>query len=76
MSPKQILQGIGVGSRAVRAEVFRLNSRRALPAPLKSEITSTKEIETLTQAISSLEARYNEKIARASGNLKEILEAQ
>ncbi|HCP72791.1 MAG TPA: phosphoenolpyruvate--protein phosphotransferase [Actinobacteria bacterium] len=76
MSQKQILQGIGVGSRAVRAEVFRLNARRALPAPLKSEITSTEEEETLTQAISSLEAKYNEKIASASGNLKEILEAQ
>ena len=76
MSQKQILQGIGVGSRAVKAEVFRLNARRALPAPLKSEITSTEEEETLTQAISSLEAKYNEKIASASGNLKEILEAQ
>ena len=76
MSQKQILQGIGVGSRAVKAEVFRLNARRALPAPLKSEITSTEEVESLTQAISSLEVKYNEKIASASGNLKEILEAQ
>ena len=76
MSQKQVLQGIGVGSRAVRAEVFRLTARRALPAPLKSALTPAEEAQTLSQAISSLEETYAEKIASASGNLKEILEAQ
>jgi len=76
MSQKQVLQGIGVGSRAVCAEVFRLTARRALPAPLKSASTPAEEAQTLSQAISSLEETYAEKIASASGNLKEILEAQ
>ena len=76
MSQKQVLQGIGVGSRAVRAEVFRLTARQALPAPLKSASTPAEEAQTLSQAISSLEETYAKKIASASGNLKEILEAQ
>lgn len=76
MAQGEVLQGIGVGSRAVRAEVFRLSARQALPAHVKSANTPEVEIRLLSEALSSLETLYAKKIAQASGELVEILEAQ
>ena len=76
MSQQQELHGIGVGNQAVRAEVFRLHARRALPQPTMSHKDPAQEILELENAVSTLESTYSEKIGRASGNLKEILEAQ
>lgn len=76
MAPGEVLQGIGVGSRAVRAEVFRLSARHALPTHVKSANTPEVEIKLLSEALSSLEALYAKKIAQASGELVEILQAQ
>lgn len=76
MAQGEVLQGIGVGSRAVRAEVFRLSARQALPAHVKSANTPEVEIKLLSEALSSLEALFAKKIAQASGELVEILQAQ
>ena len=76
MAQGDVLQGIGVGSRAVRAEVFRLSARQALPAHVKSANTPEFEVKLLSEALSALEALYAKKIAQASGELVEILEAQ
>lgn len=76
MAQGEVLQGIGVGSRAVRAEVFRLSARQALPAHAMSVTAPEFEMKLLSEALSSLETLYARKIAQASGELVEILEAQ
>lgn len=76
MAQGDVLHGIGVGSRAVRAEVFRLASRRPLPSHKKSTKNVEQEIAILQSVIASLESIYAKKISQASGELVEILEAQ
>jgi phosphotransferase system enzyme I (PtsI) len=77
VTEKRTLEGIGVGARAVRAEVLRWSSRKALPALQKSLIGVEPEVNSLTKAISNLEEQYAAKIKSASTqDLREILEAQ
>jgi len=76
MAQGDVLVGIGVGARAVRAEVFRLSSHQPLPAHAKSTKTPDQEIAELGNALSTLESLYAKKIEQASGELVEILQAQ
>ena len=71
------LEGIGVGTRAVRAEVLRWSARKALPAMAKSSLGAESEVNSLTHAIANLEKQYLAKIKAADDkDLREILEAQ
>ena len=77
MASVRILEGIGVGTRAVRAEVLRWSARKPLPAMSKSELGAEDEVNTLTKAIANLENQFVAKIKAASDrDLREILEAQ
>jgi phosphotransferase system enzyme I (PtsI) len=76
MAQGDVLVGIGVGARAVRAEVFRLSAHQPLPAHAKTTKTPDQEIAELGNALSSLESLYAKKIDQASGELVEILQAQ
>ncbi len=72
-----ILTGIGVGSRAVRAEVFRLQPRAVLPPHAKRTGEAKEEIALIDGAVARLESMYLEKISAAeSADLREILQAQ
>jgi len=77
MESVRTLEGIGVGNRAVRAEVLRWSARKALPAMAKSSLGVEVEVNTLSMAIANLENQYAAKI-KSAGNreLQEILEAQ
>ena len=77
MDSARTLQGIGVGTRAVRAEVLRWSARQPLAAMAKSSLGAEIEVNTLNKAIVNLENQYAAKI-KAAGNqeLREILEAQ
>lgn len=77
MESARTLQGIGVGTRAVRAEVLRWSARKPLPAMAKSSMGAEIEVNTLSKAIANLEGQYAAKIKAAGNNdLREILEAQ
>ena len=77
MDSARTLQGIGVGTRAVRAEVLRWSARKPLPAMAKSALGAEVEVNILSKAIVNLEDQYAAKIKAASNNdLREILEAQ
>ena len=77
MESARTLQGIGVGTRSVRAEVLRWSARKPLPAMAKSSMGAEVEVNTLSKAIANLEDQYAAKIKAASNNdLREILEAQ
>ena len=77
METVRTLEGIGVGTRAVRAEVLRWSARKELPPMGKSSLGAEIEVNTLNKAIVNLESQYAAKI-KAAGNqeLREILEAQ
>jgi phosphotransferase system enzyme I (PtsI) len=77
METVRTLEGIGVGTRAVRAEVLRWSARKELPPMGKSSLGAEVEVNTLSKAIVNLESQYAAKI-KAAGNqeLREILEAQ
>ena len=77
METLRTLEGIGVGTRAVRAEVLRWSARHPLAAMAKSSLGAEVEVNTLSKAIANLENQYAAKI-KAAGNqeLREILEAQ
>ena len=77
MESVRTLEGIGVGNRAVRAEVLRWSARKLLPAMAKSSLGVEVEVNALSMAIANLENQYAAKI-KAAGNreLQEILEAQ
>ena len=77
MESVRTLEGIGVGNRAVRAEVLRWSARKALPAMAKSSLGVEVEVNTLSMAIANLENQYAAKI-KSAGNreLEAILEAQ
>ena len=77
METVRTLEGIGVGTRAVRAEVLRWSARKPLVAMAKSSLGAEFEVNTLSKAIVNLESQYTAKI-KAAGNqeLREILEAQ
>ena len=66
MASVRILEGIGVGTRAVRAEVLRWSARKPLPAMSKSELGAEDEVNTLTKAIANLENQFVAKIKAAS----------
>jgi len=72
----EVFTGIGVGSTAVRAPIFRLAARTALPELAKSSDASDAEYAKVQMAIAELERVFAEKIAAADGQLREILEAQ
>ena len=72
----EVLTGIGVGQRPVRAPIFRLNSRMPLPPHSKSTQSSDQEIVRVNTAVVELEKIYQGKITAASGELSEILNAQ
>ena len=72
----EVFTGIGVGSTAVRAPIFRLAARTALPELAKSSDASDAEFAKVQSAIAELERVFAEKIAVADGQLREILEAQ
>jgi len=72
----EVFTGIGVGSTAVRAPIFRLATRTALPELAKSSDASDAEFAKVQSAIAELERVFAEKIAAADGQLREILEAQ
>lgn len=72
----EVFTGIGVGSTAVRAPIFRLAARTALPELAKSSDASDAEFAKVQSAIAELERVFAEKIAAADGQLREILEAQ
>ena len=77
METVRTLEGIGVGTRAVRAEVLRWSARKELPAMAKSTLGAEVEVNTLSKAIANLEGQYAAKIKAASNDdLREILEAQ
>ena len=77
MESARTLDGIGVGTRAVRAEVLRWSARKMLPAMAKSSLGAEIEVNTLSKAIVNLENQYAAKIKAASNqDLREILEAQ
>ena len=77
MASVRILEGIGVGTRAVRAEVLRWSARKPLPAMAKSSLGPEVEVNTLSKAIANLENQYAAKIKAATDkDLREILEAQ
>jgi phosphotransferase system enzyme I (PtsI) len=77
MESVRTLEGIGVGNRAVRAEVLRWSARKALPAMAKSSLGVEVEVNELSMAIVNLENQYSTKIKSASNQeLREILEAQ
>ncbi|MCX6448816.1 MAG: PEP-utilizing enzyme [Actinobacteria bacterium] len=77
METVRTLEGIGVGTRAVLAEVLRWSARQPLAAMAKSSLGPEIEVNTLSKAIVNLENQYAAKI-KAAGNqeLREILEAQ
>jgi phosphotransferase system enzyme I (PtsI) len=72
----EVLTGIGVGSRAVRAPIFKLASHAALPELVKSSDSQEVEYEKVKKAIAELAHIFAAKIAVADGQLREILEAQ
>ena len=72
----EVFTGIGVGSTAVRAPIFRLAARTALPELAKSSHAADAEFAKVQSAIAELERVFAEKIAAADGQLREILEAQ
>ena len=72
----EVFTGIGVGSTAVRAPIFRLAARTALPELAKSSHPADAEFAKVQSAIAELERVFAEKIAAADGQLREILEAQ
>ena len=72
----EVFTGIGVGSTAVRAPIFRLAGRTALPELAKSSHAADAEFAKVQSAIAELERVFAEKIAAADGQLREILEAQ
>ena len=72
----EVFTGIGVGSTAVRAPIFRLAARTALPELAKSSNAADAEFAKVQSAIAELERVFAEKIAAADGQLREILEAQ
>jgi phosphotransferase system enzyme I (PtsI) len=77
METVRTLEGIGVGTRAVRAEVLRWSARLPLAAMAKSLLGAEVEVNTLSKAIANLESQYAAKIKVASDkDLREILEAQ
>lgn len=77
MAEEVVLTGIGVGSRVVRAEVFRLHKRESLPAPTKSSQTPSEEKKLIAIAVDQLSKIYEQKIASAATeDLREILIAQ
>jgi phosphotransferase system enzyme I (PtsI) len=77
METVRTLEGIGVGTRAVRAEVLRWSARLPLAAMAKSLLGAEVEVNTLSKAIANLESQYAAKIKAASDkDLREILEAQ
>lgn len=77
MASVRILDGIGVGTRAVRAEVLRWSARKPLPVMAKSSLGPEVEVNTLSKAIANLESQYAAKIKAArEKDLREILEAQ
>lgn len=71
-----VLTGIGVGQKPVRAPIFRLSARVPLPLHTKSTLNSDQEIARVNKAVADLEEIYQAKIAAASGELSEILAAQ
>ena len=71
-----VLTGIGVGSAAVRAPIFRWATRAALPPLTKSATTSENEIAAVKSAITHVEKVFADKISAASGQLRDILQAQ
>jgi phosphotransferase system enzyme I (PtsI) len=72
----EVFTGIGVGSTAVRAPIFRLAARTALPELAKSSHAADAEFAKVQSAIAELERVFAEKIAAADGQLRDILEAQ
>ena len=77
METVRTLEGIGVGTRAVRAEVLRWSARLPLAAMAKSLLGAEVEVNILSKAIANLESQYAAKIKAASDkDLREILEAQ
>lgn len=72
----EVFTGIGVGSTAVRAPIFRLAARTALPELAKSSHAADAEFAKVQSAIAELERVFAEKIVAADGQLREILEAQ
>ena len=77
METVRTLEGIGVGTRAVRAEVLRWSARLPLAAMAKSLLGTEVEVNILSKAIANLESQYAAKIKAASDkDLREILEAQ
>jgi len=77
MESVRTLAGIGVGNRAVRAEVLRWSARKSLPVMAKSSLGVEVEVIELGMAIANLENQYAAKIKSASNReLQEILEAQ
>jgi len=77
METVRTLEGIGVGTHAVRAEVLRWSARLPLAAMAKSTLGAEVEVNTLSKAIVNLESQYAAKIKAADNQeLREILEAQ
>jgi len=77
METVRTLEGIGVGTRAVRAEVLRWSARKPLAVMAKSSLGAEIEVNTLSKAIVNLENQYAAKIKAADHQeLREILEAQ
>ena len=77
METLRTLEGIGVGTRSVRAEVLRWSARKPLPAIAKSTLGAEVEVNTLSKAIVNLENQYAAKIKAAENQeLREIFEAQ
>ena len=62
METVRTLEGIGVGTRAVRAEVLRWSARQPLAAMAKSSLGAEIEVNTLSKAIVNLENQYAAKI--------------
>jgi hypothetical protein len=54
METLRTLEGIGVGTRAVRAEVLRWSARHPLAAMAKSSLGAEVEVNTLSKAIVNL----------------------
>ena len=61
----EVFTGIGVGSTAVRAPIFRLAARTALPELAKSSHAADAEFAKVQSAIAELERVFAEKIAAA-----------
>lgn len=70
-----VLTGLGVGLKAVVAEVLRIRPHQDLPSAAKHLGDFQKEVEALRAAISNVAVGLDELALRAGGTSAEILEA-